>query len=92
MLQLGELQELLGIDSVELGSLRAYELERRSVAAERRQEVYDADVALKQYCNRNVLRVFQHRHTQTKSSYSVAIVGMPALERLAYITKNIFNT
>ncbi|PCS23944.1 replication initiation protein [Candidatus Enterovibrio escicola] len=82
---------LMGIDSIELEQFRRYENDRRRKDAERRHQIYDADIALQQYCHNNLLRVWEHRHTKDRSSYKIKLSDMPPLERLAYIAKNLIK-
>lgn len=81
--------ELLGIKPRELERLRGAEIERRSIEAAKRYEMYDADLALKKYCHDNVLRVWEHRHTQDNSSYKLKISDMEPKERMVYISKKL---
>ncbi|WP_223869203.1 replication initiation protein [Candidatus Enterovibrio escicola] len=78
--------ELMGIDNAELKRLRTYETERR---CENKAKSYDAEGALRQYCENNIRRVWEHRHTQNNSSYRVKLSAMTPLSRLAYIAKNL---
>ena len=81
--------ELLGINATELSRLREAEINRRKIEAAKRQEQYHADLALKKYCHHNVLRVWEHRHTQTNSSYKIKLVDMPPIERMGYISRKL---
>ena len=81
--------ELLGINNDELARLRAIEIQRRQIEAAKRQEQYDADFALKTFCQNNILRVWEHRHTQVTSSYKIKLSDMPPLERLSYISRKL---
>ncbi|MGF1907756.1 replication initiation protein [Aliivibrio salmonicida] len=81
--------ELLGIDHNELERLRGIEIQRRQVEAAKRQEQYDADFALKTFCQNNILRVWEHRHTQTTSSYKIKLSDMKPLERMSYISRKL---
>lgn len=81
--------ELLGIGEDELERLRAFETQRRQAAAAKRYEQYDADIALKTYCQSNILRVWEHRHAQTNSSYTIKIADMEPVARLSYISRKL---
>jgi len=81
--------ELLGINNNELNRLVAIETQRRQIEAAKRQEQYDADFALKTFCQANILRVWEHRHTQTTSSYKIKLSEMKPLERMSYISRKL---
>lgn len=81
--------ELLGINNDELARLRTMEIQRRQIEAAKRQEQYDADFALKTFCQNNILRVWEHRHTQVTSSYKIKLSDMPPLERMSYISRKL---
>lgn len=81
--------ELLGIGEDELERLRTFETQRRQAAAAKRYEQYDADIALKTYCQSNILRVWEHRHAQTNSSYTIKIADMEPVARLSYISRKL---
>lgn len=81
--------ELLGINNGELNRLIAIETQRRQIEAAKRQEQYDADFALKTFCQGNILRVWEHRHTQTTSSYKIKLSDMKPLERMSYISRKL---
>ena len=81
--------ELLGINNDELARLRSIEIQRRQIEAAKRQEQYDADFALKTFCQNNILRVWEHRHTQVTSSYKIKLSDMPPLERMSYISRKL---
>ncbi|MGR6862738.1 replication initiation protein [Aliivibrio salmonicida] len=81
--------ELLGINNDELNRLRGIEIQRRQIDAAKRQEQYDADFALKTFCQNNILRVWEHRHTQVTSSYKIKLSDMPSLERMSYISRKL---
>ena len=81
--------ELLGINNDELNRLRGIEIQRRQIDAAKRQEQYDADFALKTFCQNNILRVWEHRHTQVTSSYKIKLSDMKPLERMSYISRKL---
>ncbi|WP_194687998.1 replication initiation protein [Aliivibrio sp. S10_S31] len=81
--------ELLGIGEDELERLRAFETQRRQAEAAKRYEQYDAEIALKTYCQSNILRVWEHRHAQTNSSYTIKIADMEPVARLSYISRKL---
>ena len=81
--------ELLGIDGKELSEMRNREKARRHAEAVRLKQKYDADASLQKFCHDNILRVWEHRHTQTTSSYKIKLADMPPLERLGYISKKL---
>jgi hypothetical protein len=81
--------ELLGINNGELDRLRGIEIQRRQIDAAKRQEQYDADFALKTFCQNNILRVWEHRHTQVTSSYKIKLSDMKPLERMSYISRKL---
>ena len=81
--------ELFGINNGELNRLIAIETQRRQIEAAKRQEQYDADFALKTFCQSNILRVWEHRHTQTTSSYKIKLSEMKPLERMSYISRKL---
>ena len=81
--------ELLGINNGELERLRGIEIQRRQIDAAKRQEQYDADFALKTFCQNNILRVWEHRHTQVTSSYKIKLSDMKPLERMSYISRKL---
>jgi hypothetical protein len=81
--------ELLGINSNELTRLRDIEIQRRQKKAAERQEQYDADFALRVICQNNILRVWEHRHTQVTSSYKIKLSDMKPLERVGYISRKL---
>ncbi len=81
--------ELLGIKDDELERLRTFETQRRQAEAAKRYEQYDADIALKTYCQSNILRVWEHRHAQTNSSYTIKIADMEPVARLSYISRKL---
>lgn len=81
--------ELLGIDNAELDLLRTIEIRRRQDEAKKRQTEYDANTALQTFCENNILRVWEHRHTQTTSSYKIKLSDMKPIERLNYISTKL---
>ena len=81
--------ELFGIDAKELSEMRAREIVRRQAEALRIKQKYDADASLQKFCHDNILRVWEHRHTQATSSYKIKLADMPPLERLSYISKKL---
>ncbi|GEK13204.1 replication initiation protein [Aliivibrio fischeri] len=83
--------ELLGIKEDELERLRLFEVQRRKAEAAKRYEEYDADLALKKYCQSNILRVWEHRHAQSNSSYTVKIADMEPAQRLVYISRKLVH-
>ncbi len=81
--------ELLGINESELNSLRTAEIQRRKIEAAKRFEQYDAQIALKTYCHSNILRVWEYRHAQANSSYTIKIADMKPIDRLSYISRKL---
>ncbi len=81
--------ELLGVKNEELERLRSIEIQRRKIEAAKRHEQYDADIALKTYCQSNILRVWEHRHAQTTSSYTIKLADMKPVDRLTYISRKL---
>lgn len=81
--------ELLGVNGHELKRLVSAETARRKKEAAKRNEQYDADFALKTFCQNNILRVWEHRHTQATSSYKIKLSDMKPLERLSYISRKL---
>ncbi|WP_023604640.1 hypothetical protein [Aliivibrio logei] len=81
--------ELLGINNVELNHLRSIETKRRKIEYAKRHEQYDADIALKIYCQSNILRVWQHRHAQATSSYAIKLTDMTPISRLSYVSRKL---
>jgi hypothetical protein len=81
--------ELMGIKNEELEHLRSIEIQRRKIEAAKRYEQYDADIALKTYCQSNILRVWEHRHAQATSSYTIKLADMKPVDRLTYISRKL---
>ena len=83
--------EMLGINQNELDRLRSIEIKRREIEYAKRQEKYDAEIALKTYCHSNILRVWEYRHTQSTSSYKIKLADMEPMTRLAYISRKLLE-
>ncbi|MDD9158558.1 replication initiation protein, partial [Aliivibrio sp. S4TY2] len=81
--------ELLGVKNEELEHLRSIEIQRRKIEAAKRHEQYDADIALKIYCQSNILRVWEYRHAQATSSYTIKLADMKPVDRLTYISRKL---
>ncbi|MDD9197454.1 replication initiation protein [Aliivibrio sp. S3MY1] len=83
--------EMFGINQNELDRLRSIEIKRREIEYAKRQEKYDAEIALKTYCHSNILRVWEYRHTQSTSSYKIKLADMAPMTRLAYISRKLLE-
>ncbi len=83
--------ELLGIHNDELEFFRASEIKRREIKAAKDNKQYSADIALKGYCQSNILRVWEYRHAKSNSSYTIKISNMKPLERLSYMSRKLIE-
>ncbi|MGR6862707.1 replication initiation protein [Aliivibrio salmonicida] len=83
--------EILGIKNDELDRLRSIEIKRREIEYAKRQEKYDAEIALKTYCHSNILRVWEYRHAKTTSSYKIKLADMKPIDRITYISRKLVD-
>lgn len=81
--------EMIGIDYGQLFKYKEKEIAKRKAIAKKRGKVFDPNEELKKICQNNMLRVWEHRHTQQESSYKIKIRDMPEVQRMAYIAKKL---
>jgi len=81
--------EVMGISYGQLFEYKEKEITKRKAIAKKKGKPFDPNEELKKICQNNMLRVWEHRHTQQESSYKIKISDMPEVERMSYISKNL---